>query len=102
MKLPKSVNICGKEIPLKEKRKEGGGSFDFRKPIITIGTKYEIDIPETFLHEILEAILVERMFRYQLRGVGDNGDYLFVFNHEQFNIICSDLANALKHYLERG
>jgi hypothetical protein len=101
MKLPKIVNICGKEIPLKEKPKEGGGSFDFRDPLIEIGTKYKIDIPEIFIHEILEAILVERMFRYSLRNIGENGDYLFAFNHEQFNVICSDLANALKDYLEK-
>ena len=98
LKIPKSIYLSGKLWRVVTNNKEGGGWFDGGKATISIGTKYPQDVEDIFIHEILEAILVERKYRYQLsRNRCDNGDLIFIFNHKEFENICADLAFALFH-----
>lgn len=96
IKIPNKVIICGREWDIKEDNNSGGGCFDGSKSEITIGTKYPKDIPDIFVHEVIEAILTERLLRYKIpRDCQDNGDLIFVFNHNDFERICPDIVLAL-------
>lgn len=95
--LPKSIPICGKAHKLILNREEGGGWFDEAKCAIGVGSKYPADVPEILLHEIIEATFAVRNLRYaRQRGEIDNGDYIFVFDHEAFEQSVKDIAASLK------
>jgi len=96
MKLPKIVLIAGREWTIKLDPKDGGGSFDGTKNIITIGTKYEQDILPTFLHEIIEAMLAEGNYRYSIYANEPMQNFRFVFDHEDFDRIINELSGILK------
>jgi hypothetical protein len=100
LNIPKHILICGRNYKIIKDKKIDGGNFNCGKQEIRIGTrkgttKDELSI--AFLHEIVECILAERLLRYKLGyNVPQNGDYLFNFNHKDFeNWIC-DLNLALK------
>lgn len=80
---------------------EGGGWFDSAANEIGIGTKYKKDIPDTLLHEILEAIITERCHRYHIFD-GTNDKLLFSFNHAEFANIVRDLTSALQPLMRGG
>jgi len=96
VKLPKTVTIAGREWRIIQDKKMRGGTFDAGKCEIVIGIKYPKDIPDVFLHEILEAILLERNCRYSLFEKYSNDGYLFVMQHKEFDNVGRDLALALK------
>ena len=96
MKLPGSVIIAGQEWKIKT-NKASGGSFRCDNGVITIGTEYPADVAETFLHEVLEALLTMRGCRYR---APEDVDYLFNFTHREFNNLMYDLALALKDVLK--
>lgn len=101
MKIPKTVLIASREWKVKTLPKEGGGYFDGSEFEIGIGTAHKPNVPGIFLHEVAEAILAERSLRYQINHKPlNNGDYMFVFNHQQFEDFIFDLAYALKDYLK--
>ncbi|HDY68080.1 MAG TPA: hypothetical protein ENH85_09835 [Candidatus Scalindua sp.] len=103
MKIPKKVIIAGKEFTVEKDFKGRGGSYSSDKAHIYIGTKNHTkdEIDNTFLHEVIEAILSERMLRFKLPYIGDsNGDYLFNFNHLEFENWVRDLRLALKDCLK--
>jgi hypothetical protein len=90
--------IAGKKWKVKTTDKNGGGWFDAAKATISISKKYPQDIGDIFIHEVLESIIVERNCRYKLsRTPQENGDLMFIMNHREFEVICSDLAYALFH-----
>ena len=97
MKLPDHLQICGVRYRLKQDPATAGGAFDEASLTITVGTRYPQDIPDTLLHEVIEAVLAKRMMRL-VKEVGepDNGDYVFVFTHEQFELAVGDIAAALR------
>ena len=99
MILPKKVLIGGKEWIIHTNKNSGGGEFSGSNYKITIGTKYKKEIPNIFLHEILEAIITERCFRYKTYNEPTNEKLLFSFDHAQFVNIVMDLALALKDVL---
>ena len=102
MKIPKYVTIGGFRWRIIKDKTFGGGSFNGSIPEIRIGTKQgKDDINITFLHEIMEAILAEKLFRYK-KGYksDDNGNYLFIFNHQELEYITQDLCLALKDVLK--
>ena len=101
MKIPKTVFIAGKEWKIVIDKKEAGASFCTSETTMTIGTLWgEGQTRENFLHEILEAILCERMLRYKLRDGLDNGDLMFVMKHEDMSQVVQDLALALKDVIK--
>ena len=99
-KVPKKVIIGGKEWKVKQDNKVSGGSFQSGKGEIIIGGKYEGDVPFIFLHEVVEAILAEKLLRYHLYKGDDNEEFIFVFNHKEMSQFGNALAIALKDVLK--
>ena len=102
MKLPKKVIICGQDYKVIRKKKLLGGYFKSGNQEIGVGTNLTPQhILETFLHEVIEAILTERNLRYQLGySTPDNGDYLFSFTHKDLENLVKDIQIALKGVLK--
>lgn len=104
MTLPKSVIIAGKTWKIVLDKKERGAWYSGDKQEIHIGLK-NVTQEHTrinFLHEVIEAIFSERLLRYKLPYTGaDNGHYLFVMNHLQFENAVVDIGLALKEVLNR-
>ena len=101
MKLPKKLIICGNTYQIKYNPKHNGGSFSCNTQVITIGTRDTKEATfRVLIHEILEIILSERDHRYQLnRTEVENGDYLFSFNHSQYENVAYDLAYVLRQMI---
>jgi len=98
MKFPKSILICGVNYKVVFDKKVLGGEFYWAKHLIKI--EKGLDNERKFailLHEICEAIMVENFMRFQkcIDGPMHNGDYLFVFNHDNFEIFTNFLAGIL-------
>lgn len=95
--IPKTILICGREHKVIVDKNSGGGWFDEAKCQIGVGTKYPNEVAEIILHEVIEAVLSVRNMRYtKQRADIDNGDYLFCYNHEDFQNSILDIAQALK------
>jgi hypothetical protein len=95
--IPKSITICGKPHSVKLDKEFSGGSFNEANASIVIGTAHKLDVPEILLHEVIEAVFAIRNMRYiTQRAEPDNGDYRFMFNHEEFEQAVRDIAAALK------
>jgi hypothetical protein len=98
-KLPRKVLICGMWFKVRSEPR-GGGSFDIERAEIGIGPNESLPW-RIFIHEVLEVILAERMHRYQRPyKPPDNGDYLFSFDHAEFDRVVRDLYAALRPFLE--
>lgn len=96
MKQPKTINICGKKYNIIYDKTYSGGSFDCSTNEIKIGTKDKHRILEIMIHEISEIILTMRGLRFCRGSYDDNGDYMFVMNHQDFeNYIC-DLTYCIE------
>lgn len=96
MILPRRVNICGQQYVIKANPKHNGGNFSEETQMIEVGTQLPSAIPENLLHETIEGILSSRGMRYSLQKIEpDNGDYMFCFNHAQFEQFIKDVAAAL-------
>ena len=93
MKIP----IAGKTYTVRFRKNYEGASFytDTQEIIIGTGLPQERQA-EYFLHEILEAICVERCVRYFGRPDAGSGDLVFVMTHHEFEIVVADLAAALR------
>jgi hypothetical protein len=98
MKRPSKVIIGGLEYSIKYDPKRSDGAFFGNKYQIIIGTKYVQDVRGIFLHEIIEAIITERGFRWRMYN-DSNEKMLFAFNHSEFEAIVRDVALALKDTL---
>ncbi len=97
MRLPKTVDICGKTYKVKADPESDGGTVDSDKLIITIGTSTPLEVPENIVHEFGEAIMMERDFRYAAeREQPENEHYRFVLDHKEWQLFCKDLAIALR------
>jgi hypothetical protein len=95
MKLPKKISICGVDYDVVQDKKINGGKFDCGTYKIKIGIRYPKDVPNIFLHEIIEAIITERGQRWRMWS-DTNEKLLFSFNHAEFVNIVMDIAAALK------
>jgi hypothetical protein len=100
MKLPKTVQICGKTFKVTAHKDKSGASFSVDDFTIKIGTKFPQDIPENFVHEVIEAVFLQRGMRYKLYDDSRSSDYLFSFKHEEFQNAVIDIVIALKDYLK--
>lgn len=98
MKLPKSIIICGKTYKVTQNNKVNGACFSCNSQRIEVGTRDTDEKTfESFIHEIIEIVLCEHDLRYQKnRSEIENGDYLFAFNHDQYENAVRDVANALR------
>lgn len=96
MRIPRHLLICGKKFTVKTDKSHDGGSVDLDKLSIEIGTLNPSEVAENLLHEIGEAILMIRDFRYvpQKEDI-ENGDYRFFMDHKDWQLFCKDLAAAL-------
>lgn len=97
MQLPRYVMICGKRFTVKQDKSHDGGSFDEAASTIVIGTLDPEEVPENFIHEVGEAILAIRDFRFvPQKEELENGDYRFFLDHKDWQLFAKDLAAALK------
>jgi hypothetical protein len=99
MQIPKTLIIGGVTWTVVIKKDSPGGSFRWHKQEIGIGRDCTMDRKITILvHEVAEIILTNNIMRYQkcLDGEMNNGDFLFVFNHDQFGIFTEELSGVLK------
>lgn len=94
--IPKTILICGQRWKITQEKKKLGGNFNSTKCEIKIGTLSKPEVPDVFIHEVFESILAMSNLRYGLGRQGnENGDLIFVFNHKEFEKICSELALSL-------
>ena len=96
MKLPKTINMSGIEWEVRRSER-GGGGFDSGEHWVDIGT-YGDDKRqwEVFIHEITEGIMADNLMRYQKPFTRPtNGDYLFVFNHNDFEVMFAKPLAAM-------
>ena len=101
MKIPKSLIIGGVKWSVKFDKKIGGGVFYWHDHRIVICAQHTEDRRfQVLIHEIAEIILVNNVMRFQkcLTEVA-NGDYLFSFNHDQFEIFTDELAGILRQFM---
>jgi hypothetical protein len=95
--LPKMMTIAGKRYSVIFSPEHDGGMSNIVLGLIDVGTNGgRTRTHQSFLHEVLEVILVERGTRYQRPYNGcDNGDYRFVMDHAEFENVIKDLCLAL-------
>lgn len=96
MKIPKKINMLGHEWKvkvIKDKSKDARGSFDWKTKLIIVNDKYG-EKEMIFLHEIIEAILLDNFVRFY--GQEGNMEYHFFFNHTKFAKIIKDIYQVLK------
>ena len=94
MKLPKTVQICGKPYSVKPNSRRWGGRCETGKQELCVGTKKDQSsqrIFDNFMHEVLEATALEKSLRYRS---GDD-ELVFVMTHKQFDAYAEDIATAL-------
>lgn len=88
MKLPKAIDISGYEWQV-ERTEGGGGYFNCDRHVIQVGTDCDDQRQwEIFIHEMTEAIFADNLMRMQKPYTEpSNGDYMFVFNHNDFEVM---------------
>lgn len=97
MRLPKRVDICGKMYAVIPDPDSDGGTVDTDKRVITIGTSDTKEVAENLIHEVGEAIMMARDFRYAAeREVPENEHYRFVLDHKEWQLFCKDFSIALR------
>ena len=95
MKLPKTVNICGKTYTVTKDKKLFGGSATTGPQEIIVGTKHgkRERIFENIVHEVMESVACERDFRFSR---GDSEGSVFVMTHKEFDCFVADVSTALR------
>ena len=78
--------------------KQEGASFFLGEQEIRLGADYtEEKIHGFLIHEVLEIILTDRNYRFAKEFTAKtNGDYMFVFDHNQYDCIAEELAYVLR------
>ena len=102
MKIPKSLLICGVKYSIIFDKKILGGAFWWHKHIIKIEKAMSFERRFNILiHEVCEIIMVSNIMRYQkcLEGDTHNGDYIFSFDHDRFEIFTEELGGVLKQII---
>ena len=98
MNFPKFLIIGGVKWSILFDKKTKGGAFYWREHKIKIDKSYSQERRiQVLIHEICETIMVNNVMRFQ-KGLSEvaNGDYLFSFNHDQFEIFTDELAGIIK------
>jgi len=96
MKFPKTVNISGQQWEVR-RSKGGGGYFSCDQHVIEVGLDGDDSRQwEIFIHEVTEAIMADNLMRYQKPFTEPtNGDYLFIFTHNDFEVMLAKPLAAL-------
>lgn len=103
VKAPKFLIIGGVKWKIIFDRKIKGGAFYWHDHLIRIDKSYSEERRfQVLIHEVCEAILVNNIMRFQksLSEVA-NGDYLFSFDHDRFEIFTDELAGIIKQ-IQKG
>jgi hypothetical protein len=100
--IPEFMTIGGATWKAAIDSKSNGGAFSCHKHLIHVGTQEGSEAArQIFFHEVWEAILSERMLRYQKPyDEPENGHYIFVFNHDQFEDSVKDFYLAIRDILK--
>ena len=103
MRLPKTVNIGGKKYAVRRDKSlsEGCGSGDSGRREIMVGSrnKQPEKAFETFIHEIIETVLIENNFRYHRDGYPD--EFLYTMNHNEMSRLADDVACAIRPMIKK-
>ena len=101
MKLPRSVIIAGRPWPVVFDKAIVGAEWSSNPGVIRIGPhKSDEEQVIFFIHEILEAILTQRLHRYD--SYPDEKCQLFFVDHREFSNVVRDLYQAIKPLLRLG
>ena len=102
MKFPKFLIIGGVKWKIVFDKKVFGGEFRWQNHTIKIERKYSDERKfQVLIHEIAEVIMVNNSMRYQPNYNNvHNADYLFNFNHKEFEIFTDELAGILKQFIK--
>lgn len=101
MKLPKTVIIAGRPWPVVEDKSVDGALWDSNPGTIRIGPHKSDDVRAIWLlHEILEAILTQRLHRYD--SYPDEKSQMFILDHREFSSVICDFYQAIKPLLTEG
>ncbi len=102
MRIPKEVTIGGKKYSVKRDKSlsEGCGSANPMTRVMMVGSKNGLPgiAFETFIHEIMEASLIENNFRYHREGYP--GDFTYNMSHAEFCRFADDVACAIRPMLK--
>lgn len=99
MKIPKTLRAFGYDWKVrfknskKDKESSTGGAFKWREKIIEVDVGYN-EQENIFIHELLEAILMELGYRFY--GQEKSMEYQFHFDHSGFVRVHSMFYQILK------
>ena len=99
MKIPKTIMIGGIRWSVVLDKTITGGQFWWKDHTVKIGKNQSKErIINCLLHEIAEVILVNNNNRFMkcITDESGNGDYLFCFNHDQFEVFMAELTGIIK------
>ena len=94
MRLPNTVQICGKQYSIKPNSRRWGGRCETGKQELCVGTKKNQSsqrIFENYVHEVLEATAMEKSLRY----MASDDELVFVMTHKQFDDYAENVAASL-------
>ena len=100
MRLPKTVQICGKKYNVRKDGSMWGGHGLTGKQEIVVGTAKNQTTHRKFqnyIHEVAELITCEQFTRYE----ANDEEIVFVMNHKQFDQFANHLATALLPMVKR-
>ena len=98
-KFPKTLIIGGVKWKIVFVKTREGGFFRWQDHTLGIEKSHSDDRKfNTLIHEICEIIMTNNLMRFNKCIVGElgNGDYLFSFDHDRFEIFSDELSGILK------
>ena len=103
LKHPKKIKILSFMFTIKYDKNEWGGSVDFTKREIMIGTASlavgdYLTVFDTMCHEIMEAICEITNTVHLDRGTV--WDYKFVFDHKEFQNNISIFSSVIEQFIK--
>lgn len=100
MRFPEKVVIDGREWKIVLNKNTNGANFLPYKRKISIGTAEDVGL-ENFIHETLEVIMQYNLaVFFNHNKPTENGDRMFVMNHQKFEKICSDFGMVIRTLLK--
>lgn len=99
LKRIKKIKVNSYDFNVVWSNKESGGSFDYNKHEIVIGTKdnTESEQFQIIVHELLEICACECMCRFVRGDVLD--DYYFMYDHRLHDIKANMLSALIQEFI---
>ena len=88
--IPKKVIISGQKWKVKLDPEKAGGEFDSGTRVLIVGTKKKSEVPEIFLHEIIEATFAMHNCQYE-----NDEAQIFVLTHKELRQCIRDILYSL-------